>query len=167
MLKILSRRLILALAGVAAMALAGPATATAAEGDKPILTVDGALAGGPVAFSREALADLGAVALETATPWTEGVRRFVGAPLAAVLDAAGARGDSLRAHALNDYSAAMPIADVVARDALLVWSMDDRILGVRDKGPLWLLFDFDGDASVRTDAYLARSVWQLTRITVE
>ncbi|MEQ8602203.1 MAG: molybdopterin-dependent oxidoreductase [Marivibrio sp.] len=145
----------------------GPAPAAPADDGRPILSVDGAVTDGPVVFDLAALTALGPVELSTSTPWTEGVRRFVGVPLAAVLDAAGAEGDSLRARALNDYASAMPIADAIGRGALLVWEMDGRRLSVRDKGPLWILFNFDGDPAVRTDAYLARSVWQLSRITVE
>jgi hypothetical protein len=134
--------------------------------DRPLLRVDGA-DGRSVGFDRAALAALGPVTVETSTPWTDGVRRFVGAPLGAVLAAAGVTGERLRAHALNDYSAEMPVADTLARGAVLVWEMDGQALSVRDKGPLWILFDFDDEPAVRTDAYLARSVWQLNRISVE
>ena len=142
------------------------ASGAAGATDRTLLTV-ASPDGRTVPFDRAALVALGPVTVETSTPWTEGVHRFVGAPLGAVLEAAGVEGEMLRAHALNDYSAEMPVADTVARGAVLVWEMDGRALSIRDKGPLWILFDFDGDPAVRTDAYLSRSVWQLDRITVE
>lgn len=142
------------------------ASGAAGAADRMLLTV-ASPDGRTVPFDRAALVTLGPVTVETSTPWTEGVHRFVGAPLGAVLEAAGVEGEMLRAHALNDYSAEMPVADTVARGAVLVWEMDGRALSIRDKGPLWILFDFDGDPAVRTDAYLSRSVWQLDRITVE
>jgi hypothetical protein len=75
--------------------------------DRVILSVTGAISGvdgsGRIDFDLNALEQLGLTKLTTWTPWTEGEVEFEGVWARRLLDAVGARGTEVEAHALNDY----------------------------------------------------------------
>lgn len=103
----------------------------------------------------------------TWTPWFKEPRTFSGPRLQTVLDAVGAKGTTLRMVALNDYSVDVPLDDARRFDALLARRIDGKTLGVRDKGPLFLIYPFDARPQTRNDLFYSRSIWQLTRMTVQ
>lgn len=78
-----------------------------------------------------------------------------------------AEGKTIRGIALNDYSAVLPIADSVASGAMVAYRLDGKLMRIRDKGPLWIVFPYDTDSHLVTDEYLNRSIWQLKEIVVE
>ena len=131
-----------------------------------ILEVTGAIANtnadGKARFDRAALE-----ALSTSTPWTKGVQHFRGFPLPALLKIVGSTGDSIKAIALNDYSAVLPVEDSVAAGAFVAVRANGAAMSVRDRGPLWIVFPYDTDARLTTDAYLNRSVWQIKELVVD
>ena len=147
-----------------ALCLAAPAPAALAEA--PLLTVSGAVEGGPHSFTRADLAALPRVEFATATVWTDGVRRFAGAPLHAVLEAAGVEQGALHMVAINDYAVAVPMEDAAPGGALIAYEIDGKPMSVRQKGPLWLVYPYDADPKWRTEQVYARSIWQLNRIEV-
>src|SRR5690349_10340884 len=81
--------------------------------EKPILTVTGKIAvtnkDGVAQFDRAMLEQIGLVSFTTSTPWYKEPVSFEGVPLAKVMQAVGANGQSLKAVALNDYSAELPM----------------------------------------------------------
>ena len=103
----------------------------------------------------------------TRTPWFSQIRRFTGPLLRDVLDAAGARGDILKAVALNNFKVEIPVADTRQFPMLLARLMDDQPMPVRDKGPLFIVYPFDTDAALRSTRYYNRSTWQLRAIEVQ
>lgn len=112
------------------------------------------------------LAVLGAEDLTTRTPWTEGVSRFGGVPLAKALRAAGVAGGSVRAIALNDYAVEFPTNDAAAMAAFLARTMNGRPLTVRDKGPFWMIFPWSERPELETASVQAMSVWQLRELEI-
>lgn len=132
-----------------------------------LLRIEGAVAGDAVTFDHAALAALGPTVLETETPWTEGTRRFEGVLLRTLLAAVGARGESLRAEALNDYAATIPVRELRTVDVLLAWSMDGRRLQRRDKGPFWIVYPWSQRPELDDRVHRQRSVWQVVRLVVE
>jgi hypothetical protein len=136
-----------------------------------ILSVGGAIgngnAGGEAVFDLQGLQAFRPIDITTATPWTDGVTTFTGIPFAALMDAVDAQGGRVRITALNDYSAGAEIRMLTEAGAILAYAADGRQLSVREKGPLWVIFPFDSDPDLRTDAYWGVSVWQVARITVE
>ena len=44
---------------------------------------------------------------------------------------------------------------------------DGKPLSVRDRGPLWIVFPYDSDSRLTTDAYLNRSVWQIKELMID
>lgn len=162
----------------ALMALAAMTLAPHARADVPpapvgrvILEVSGAIShtngDGKARFDRAALEAMASSSLTTSTPWTKGLQTFDGFPLAALLTAVGASGTSLKAIALNDYAATLPIADSVAAGAFVAIRQNGEPMSVRDRGPLWIVFPYDSDRRLTTDAYLNRSVWQIRQLVVD
>ncbi len=153
------RLLILAFAVLANPALAGD----------PVLTVSGQGANGPVkiTFDQAALDALPQQTITTGTPWYEGKRSFSGPLLQALVEKAGVKGQTLRVVALNDYAATLPYADLGQFGVVLASRIDGKLLSVRDKGPLFVMYPFDSSEALRQETYYARAVWQVDRIIVE
>ena len=40
-------------------------------------------------------------------------------------------------------------------------------MSVRDKGPLFVVFNYDSAAELRSERYYNRSIWQLRRLQVD
>jgi hypothetical protein len=99
------------------------------------------------------------------TPWTDGLTEFSGPLLRSVMEAAGATGTTLTVKALNDYEADVPFEDSKI-DTILATRMNGERMSVRDKGPLFLVYPFDLDASLYNEKHFSRSVWQIKEIRV-
>lgn len=147
-------------------AVMGPwAPATAG---RVLLSVQGEVAGdGPVHFDADALDALPRHEIVTGTEWTDGVETFAGPALADVLAAAGAGPGDLRLTALNDYSVDMPRRAVAPEVPIVALYRDGTRFGVRDHGPLWIIFPYDRAARYRNEQIFSYSIWQLARIDVK
>jgi hypothetical protein len=144
-------------------------TAGAGAPGRTVLVVEGAVgaAGGePVRFDMERLRALPQARFETTTLWTDGKRVFSGVRVSDLLKAVEARGDRLRAQALNDYAVTIPVSDATPDGPIVAYAMDGAPMSVRDKGPLWIVYPYDHDDRWRNETIYARSVWQLDRIRV-
>lgn len=167
----LARRLILAL--VLLVGPAGHALALDPPKGPVILTVSGALGttnaevdGRRVArIDRDMLAALPQRAFRTATPWHTGTPEFRGPTLRDVLALVGARGREMRVIAINDYASSVPVADAEL-DVVLATHIDGTPIPVREKGPLFIVYNFDGQPRLRTEQYFSRSVWQVKSIEI-
>lgn len=146
--------------------LAWAAAAGAGQGEPAVLTVTGPDGRDAVTFTRSALAALPQRAVTTTTPWTDGAARFTGPGLCRVLEAAGAEGTIVRAHALNDYAAEIPVADCRRYPVILALARNGAQLSRRDKGPIWIVYPQSAHPELDRAAVHARWVWQLTRLTV-
>ena len=87
-------------------------------------------------------------------------------PAAAILAAAGADGKVLKVKALNDYSSDVPIADAKDLDTILAVRMNSKLMSVRDKGPLFMIYPFDTNPELYNEKYFSRSVWQVMEVEV-
>ena len=164
----LSRRVLIA----AAAALAVPIRAGAAlpEPAGPVvLTVTGMLtrpnAAASAVFDDRMLGAMPQVAFETATLWTER-QHFAGPSLRAVLAAAGAGPGRIEALALNDYRAPIDRALIEAESPIIARRIDGRPFGVRERGPLWIVFPFDDRRELRHGAVYMQCVWQLRALRI-
>jgi hypothetical protein len=135
-----------------------------------LLTVSGAIsetnAPGEARFDRIMLEAIGSEAIETTTAWTDGVRRFDGVPLAAVLERIGAHGKILHAVAHNDFRISIP-ASSLSYGPILAMRMDGRPLSIRDKGPLWIVYPRDRERALQDPRQDSLWVWQLKSLRVE
>lgn len=138
--------------------------------DDVILTISGKISntnvGETAQFDRAMLDDLGQVDIQTQTPWYDGSVVFTGTPLASVLKAVGAEGETLKAVALNDYETDIPIADAWDTGVILATRLNGEAMTVRDKGPIFIIYPYSSAARFQTQTYYSRSAWQVTTLIV-
>lgn len=137
----------------------------------PLLTISGKITapneGNLLTLDAAALAALPQMTVETETPWTDGLARFEGVSLSAVLKLAGAQGKVLRAIALNDYAVEIPLSDAADPHVIIARSMNGTELRVRDFGPLWIIYPMSENAAYRNEATHSKMIWQLNRLEVQ
>jgi hypothetical protein len=163
-------RLAIMICFIAPSALARPLPDLAKPSGDIVLTVCGLIRvqnwGNCAALDLETLKALGGVQVLTSTIWTEGVQRFEGVPLKVLLERLGAVGSVVWARAANDYGAEIPVAETSEEGPIIAYSMNDRQMSLRDKGPLWIIYPYDADSRYRNDVVYSRSVWQLVALDV-
>ncbi len=149
--------------------------ARAAELEPPtgrvVLRITGAIEarndGDAAAFDLAQLEALAQTTVRTETPWTDGMVEFRGPLARTVLAAAGARGERVRATAINDYTVAIPVTDLESYSVIFALSMDGKRMRVRDRGPIWVIYPWSDHAELNTDVYHGRAIWQLRSLVVE
>lgn len=156
-----------ALAGL----LATSAFALDAPTGRAILTISGAItqpnAGAVAKLDMKMIEALPQQTFTTRTPWFDKPVTFTGPLLADVMAAVGAKGSALAATAINDYTITIPMDDVNARKVIMARLIDGKPIPVREKGPLFVVYPFDTDATLRTSVYYERSIWQLKSLDVK
>ena len=103
----------------------------------------------------------------SATPWLKKPATFTGPLLKDVLQALKAQGTTLKALALNDYKIDIPLDDAFKFDVILTRKVDGKVLTVREKGPIFMMYPFERFPHLKTDTYYSRCVWQLKSLRVE
>ncbi|WP_229680451.1 molybdopterin-dependent oxidoreductase [Marinobacterium zhoushanense] len=104
--------------------------------------------------------------LEMVTPWTEGTQRFQGVALKELLQSLGAKGDTLRAVALNDYHATIDLKELADMPVLIAVKLNGSHMRVRDKGPLWIVYPMDSFSAADRPRHEANMVWQLRSLEI-
>lgn len=164
----LSRRA--SLVAIAGAVLSRRAAALPAPSERVVLHVTGQVEGGQspgqAQFDMPMLAALPQRSFQTRTPWYKEPRKFTGPLMRDVLAAAGAKGTTLRAVALNEYRVDIPLEDAMRFDMIIARLLDDEPMLVRDKGPLFIVYPFDSVEGLNTSIYHGRSAWQLKAIEV-
>ena len=147
------------------ISLFGP---VARAGSDVLLTVDGRGDGSSLKqFTDADLMALPQGEFMTSTIWTAGVSTFSGPTLASVLEAADAADGVLMMTAVNDYKVEVPRAIIEPGVPILANRIDGKPFGIRNKGPLWLMFPFDSDSRYQSEEVYSFSIWQLTQIKVQ
>lgn len=163
------RRRTLILGTCAALACASALALDAPQG-KVVLSLSGQVAearpGQGVDFDMAMLAALPQHTIRTTTPWHAEARSYSGPLLRDVLAAAGAKGEQLKAVALNRYKVDIPSADAQRWPVIVARLVDGQPMAIRDKGPLFVIYPFDSDTELRSERYYSRSAWQLRGIEV-
>lgn len=138
-------------------------SARAEEG--PVLTVLAAGSDAPTTWTMAELHALPAIEIETTTPFTEGLQRFVGVALRNVLgDVAPDAILSLRA--VNDYVVEIPFAEVDDQFPIIAYERNGEAMSLRQNGPLWVMYPFDKKRDYQNELTYSRSIWQLVDIRV-
>lgn len=154
-----------------AVPVAGLAAALPMPHGRVILSIRGNITttniDGRADFDRAMLNALGVTSLTTWTPWTDGQVRFEGVLGATLLAAVGARGSTIRAVALNDYEAEIPVSDFRTYRVLLATRMAGKQLRLRDKGPIWIIFPWSGHPELDDEATRYKSVWQVKELVIQ
>lgn len=167
----LSKSRIAAISAFLLLAVGQPATAEiAAPQGEVILTVSGAIddtnSAEGAQFDMEMLQAMPASGFDTTTTWTVGTTRFDGVPLKALLDAVGAKGTSVTATALNNYSVEIPLDVLEEQVPIVAYHINGETFSRRDKGPLWIVFPYDAGPAYQTELVYGWSIWQLSGLTV-
>ena len=135
-----------------------------------ILTVTGAItttnADKSAVFDKAMLDALPSRVSKVETPWTEGVTSFEGPLGKALLEAVGSKGTTLHVVALDDYAVDIPAEDFVKYPVILATKKNGVPMPVRDKGPIFVIYPFDTDKALFSEAYFNRSVWQVKSIDI-
>ena len=136
-----------------------------------ILTISGNITktnnGNKAEFDLEMLHALGTRAMSVTTSWTDGTQEFSGVLMRDLLAAVGATGKTVEAIALNDYTYGINIEDFSLYPVILATKLNGKILKIRDKGPLWIVYPLDKFTEVQQDSIERRMVWQLRQLTVQ
>jgi hypothetical protein len=117
-------------------------------------------------FDKEMLESLGNASIKTRSQVSDIPQFFEGVPLRAVLERVGAKGKAIRASALNDYVDIIPFEDLQF-EPLLAMRVDGRVMTMRDKGPLWVVYPRDDYKVLHDTRYDSRWVWQLNKLHIE
>ncbi|MCG8905618.1 molybdopterin-dependent oxidoreductase [Pseudomonas sp. DP-17] len=73
----------------------------------------------------------------------------------------------LRVEALNDYSTLIPLGDLDAFEPILAYRRDGHSIGIAERGPLFVIYPMVDHPELPTQVYFNRTVWQVSRITLE
>jgi hypothetical protein len=103
----------------------------------------------------------------TQTPWDQKPITFSGPLLRDVLKLVKAKGQHIRAVALNDYRVKLPVSDAQEHEVVVALQMNGQAIPVRTKGPLFIVYPFDAKKELQHKTYYERSIWQLKAIEVE
>ena len=166
------RHLLFLAAGTSLLSVSSPARADAPvmPKGKPILRIGGQIAepneGDEALFDMETLDALGTKSFSTSTPWTDGVSTWEGVPLAVLMDAVGATGTTVRATALNDYVVDLPLQGMVEDGGILAMRRDGKPMPINNKGPLFILYPFDGSDRLQQQSVYMRCAWQIARLDI-
>ena len=118
-------------------------------------------------LDMKALQALPQKSLTTRTPWDQKPVTFSGPLLRDVLQLVKAKGQHIRAVALNDYRVKLPVSDARDHDVVVAVLMNGQAIPVRNKGPLFIVYPFDAKKELQHKTYYERSIWQLKAIEVE
>jgi hypothetical protein len=138
---------------------------------KVVLTISGKIAntneGDKAEFDMPMLESIGIDSFKTKTPWYKDPVTFSGVPMSRLFQFVGADGTSVTVTALNDYATDIPVDDFKAYPVLLATKRDGAYMPVRDKGPLFIVYNYDSNAELQHQRFYSRSVWQVARMVVK
>lgn len=148
-------------------AVAAPAVAAAPSAGKqrPILTFS-AVGAPDRALTRADLAAMPRHVIETGTPWQDGRSRFEGVRMSDFLRAMGLDKGAVMITGLDGYAAEFPVEEADRYDVILADRRDGKELSIRDRGPLFVIYNFDAEKGRIGEAQHNRSVWQVVSMRV-
>lgn len=117
-------------------------------------------------LSRAALEAMPQAGFRTTTIWTEGPQDFAGVMLDVLLEELGAAGGRITLGAANGYRVDRSAEALLVEGALVSYMRNGVPMTLRDKGPVWLVYNYDSDPAYRTEVIYANSIWQLDRIEI-
>ncbi|KQQ42726.1 molybdopterin-dependent oxidoreductase [Nocardioides sp. Leaf307] len=136
-----------------------------------VLTITGGSVhnvGDRLELDRALLDRLGSVSYEADDDQATGGRRTFSGPLVATLLEVAGAGDAtvMATHAINDYTADVPVSDASAYPLMLATRTDGEPMDVAGYGPTRFVYPTEGAPELDSPEYDARWVWQLDRITL-
>ena len=147
----------------------GLASAPSFADDPPILSVQSGTASS-VVLSLKDLDLLPQHSFRTTTQWTEGKLAFSGPALKDILglvDAGTDTSEKIHLIAANQYEVLLDPSLLEEDVPIVATRIDGKTFGLRDKGPLWVVFPYDLDTDYQREGIYSASIWQLIEIVVE
>ncbi|TQS73657.1 molybdopterin-dependent oxidoreductase [Rhodobacteraceae bacterium] len=149
----------------ACLAIGGVRAPASAHEPEPLLTfVNGSAV--HVELDLEDLEDLPVGQFTTTTIWTDGPQTYEGVFLHDLLAYFNVTEGEIRVTAVNDYSVSMPVTELRDQEALLAFKRNGKIMSMRQKGPLWIVYPYDNNTNLQNEIVYSRSVWQVVRLDV-
>lgn len=118
-------------------------------------------------FDLKSFEALGIEEVETTTPWTDGVNTFEGVSIKKILAEAGVGGRNLTGHSMDDYAANLSAEVIEAFDPIIATRMNGNLMDIENKGPFWIMFDFDDMPPSTSIEIQSLAVWHLNELEVE
>ncbi|UPQ89480.1 molybdopterin-dependent oxidoreductase [Vibrio sinaloensis] len=138
---------------------------------EPILWISGAISetnsDSVAAFDEAMVSQLPQATINTNNHVVESVLEYQGPTLESVLELVGAKGESVKVVAWDDYVVSIPVADITKYQVLLATHEAGERMSIDDKGPFFVVFPFADHPELRNDYYYSLSVWQVKEIIVE
>ncbi|MFB2874335.1 molybdopterin-dependent oxidoreductase [Aeromonas jandaei] len=144
--------------------LSGGLVSSVVLADDAFLTIkgDGCCNGkGQISLTRAEFEALPQSEVTTKTPWTEGSHTYRGVLLRELVKKYGLKSSEVKAMAVNDYWAAVPVEDGDKYPVLVAEKQDGKPLTLRNKGPLWIIYPLSDYPDLNKELYHSRMVWQL------
>ena len=118
-------------------------------------------------FSEQALMALPQHTIVTSTSWTPKAT-FTGPRLSDVLKTVGAQGTQIEFHCIDDYTFSIPVSDADKYGVILARTMNGKVLGNDNYGPLWIMYPRDQyPDELKTPLGEAKFAWQIIGLTVK
>ncbi|HDR9508574.1 oxidoreductase [Burkholderia cepacia] len=118
-------------------------------------------------FSEQALMALPQHTIVTSTSWTPKAT-FTGPRLSDVLKAVGAHGTQIEFHCIDEYTFTIPVSDADRYGVILARTMNGKVLGNDNYGPLWIMYPRDQyPDELKTPLGEAKFAWQIIGLTVK
>lgn len=150
---------------VTTLIFSAPIAATA-QNSAIILTITGPEFE-PIEYSLDDLNKLPVTQFETETIWTDGVQRFEGVLLSTLLEMTGITTGIVLATAVNDYAVEIPFSEILGEAPIIAYKLNDKLMSLREKGPLWVVYPYDSSVDYQTETIYSRSIWQLDRLQIK
>ncbi|MCX7207953.1 MAG: hypothetical protein NT086_18630 [Proteobacteria bacterium] len=154
--------------GFFSLCLVFVANSVAAKSHKIILSVSSRAAVVPeIQLDDEQFDKIPQISMTVQTPWYQTPQTFEGPLLRDILKLAEIKDGDIKLIALNEYTIKFPVSDAFKYDVILARKRNGKIMTVRDKGPLFLIYPFHQHAELIKPEYFRRSSWQLNSIRAE
>ena len=101
----------------------------------------------------------------TSHQWTTKPETFQGPLLSDVVSLACNNASSIVLKALNDYSITVDLNIAKGYNPIVAYSIDNKKLEIRDKGPLWIMVDLEAN-NVKNKKLNSFLIWQLSDIII-
>lgn len=105
--------------------------------------------------------------IETTTPWTDGMTVFEGVVGDAFFEEIAPDATMITAVALDDYIIKIPVQVLREDGAIIADRMNGATMSAAEKGPYWIIFDFDDLPVERQSEFRNYSVWQLVEMQLD
>ncbi len=149
----------------------GPVALAQSPGPVPAVQVSGHVRGvepgKSLPLTVAMLEELPQYSFTTHAPWTREPHTYQGVLLRDLLAHLGATGTHIRATALNDYAATLPVEDARQYDVIVAYRIDGKLLSVRERGPMMVMYPFDARPELQAKRYYERSIWQIKSLIIQ